>query len=162
MPTKEKIIKLSLLALIVATLLFIFIQSALPPEKSSAESDTVGGIIAEIIPPETKPGAFIQLNLRKIAHFTEFFILGVELAAYVSLFMKRRVFVALSYPAVLISAFFDESIQMFSGRGPAIFDVWIDFFGFFVSASLTYAIFFVARYIMRKKHEDLNKNGKNN
>ena len=163
MPTKEKIFKLSLLALIAATLLFIFIQSMLPPEKSSAESDTVGEIIGEIIPPDTKPGAFIQINLRKIAHFTEFFLLGIEIALYVSLFMKRRVFVALSYPAVLISALFDESIQMFSGRGPAIFDVWIDFFGFFVSASLTYAIFFVARYfITRKDMRNLKNNGKNN
>ncbi len=158
MQIKEKIFKFSLLALIAATLLFIFIQSILPPETSGAESDAIGEIIGEIIPPDTKPGAFIQINIRKIAHFTEFFCLGAEVALYVVFFLKRPLFVILSYPAVLLSAFFDESIQMLSGRGPSIFDVWIDFFGFFVSASLTYAIFFTARYfIMRKKTRNVAK-----
>ncbi len=152
MATKEKFFKFALLSLIAATLLFIFIQSMLPPETSGAESDAVGEIIGEIIPPETKPGAFIQTNLRKLAHFMEFFFLGAEVALYVVFFTKRSVFAWLSYPLALLSAFFDESIQMLSGRGPSIFDVWIDFFGFFVSASLTYAIFFTAKYfLMRKK-----------
>ncbi len=151
MAAKGKLLKYALLALISLTLLFIFVQSALPPETSGAQSDAVGEIVGEIIPPETKPGAFIQINLRKIAHFIEFFCLGTEVALYVALFLKRPIFIALSYPASLLSAFLDESIQMLSGRGPSIFDVWIDFFGFLIAASLTYAIFFSAKhFIMRK------------
>ena len=161
MITKEKIFKYACLALIAATLLFIFIQSILPPETSSAESDAVGGIIGEIIPPDTKPGAFIQINLRKIAHFTEFFFLGVELALYVAFFMKGKLFVFLSFPAALLTALFDESIQMLSNRGPSVYDVWIDFLGFFVSAALTYAIIFTAKLCARKTRT-LKNNGKDN
>ena len=151
MGISKKILKIAFLIAIASTLLFIFIQSMLPPETSSAESDAVGGVIGEIIPPETKPGAFIQTNLRKIAHFTEFFFLGIEIALYVVLFMDKKLFVSLSYPAVMLLAFFDESIQVLSKRGPSISDVWIDFFGFFVSASITYAISFTAKYLLSKR-----------
>ncbi len=144
MTARKKIAAIFLLSLIFATLAFIFIQSALPPETSSAESEAVGDIVEEIIPSDTPTGEYIQLNLRKIAHFVEFALLGFEVAVFIMLFVKRRIFICLSYPFALITAFFDESIQMFSRRGPAIFDVWIDFFGFFTFASLTYAIFFVA------------------
>ena len=148
-------------SLIIITLAFIFSQSALPPETSQAESEAVGGIIEEILPPETPAGAYVQKNIRKIAHFTEFALLGTELALFVVLFMKKRwIFALVSYPAALITAFFDESIQMFSRRGPSIFDVWIDFSGFFVSASIVYALFFAVTYFFRKK--GLNFNGKNN
>ena len=158
MVNKEKVLKYALLFLIASTLLFIFIQSMLPPETSSAESEAVGGVIEEIIPPDTKPGAFIQTNLRKIAHFTEFFFLGIELALYIAFFMKRGIFVLLSYPFSMLIAFFDESIQVLSGRGPSITDAWIDFFGFFVSASIVYAIFFTAKYlIMRKKTRNVTE-----
>ena len=158
MTVKGKAFKFALLLLIVATVIFIFIQSILPPEKSSAESDAVGGVIGEIIPPDTKPGAFIQINLRKIAHFTEFFFLGAEIALYVVLFMRQKICVWLSYPVALIIALFDESIQILSDRGPSVTDVWIDFFGFFTSACVTYAIIFtVKHFLMRKKNEDLTK-----
>ena len=151
MKIKEKLLKYLLPALILLNLLFIYTQSALPPETSGAESDAVGEIVGEIIPPETKPGAFIQINLRKIAHFVEFFSLGILSALYVALELKRKSFVALSYPASLLAAFFDESIQMLSGRGPSIFDVWLDFAGFFISASLTYLVFFTAKYFIIRK-----------
>ena len=157
MTVKVKIAKMILLALIVATLLFIFIQSMLPPEKSSAESDAVGDVIEEIIPPDTETGAFIQLNLRKIAHFVEFALLGVLVSLYVSFFMNRPAFIAFSYPAALITAFFDESIQMFSGRGPAIFDVWIDFLGFFIFASIVYSIFFTVSFIVKRRKNKRNE-----
>ena len=146
---KKRIAAIFLLALIFSTLAFIFTQSALPPEKSTAESEAVGEIIEEIIPPDTEAGAYVKVNLRKIAHFVEFACLGIEIALFVSLFLGRPIFVALSYPTALLTAFFDESIQMFSGRGPAIFDVWIDFFGFFTFASLTYALAFSARLVFR-------------
>jgi len=155
MNLKKKIGKISLLFLIALTLLFIFIQSALPPETSSAESDAVGDIVEEIIPSDTPTGSYIQVNLRKIAHFVEFALLGVLVALYVSFFMKKAAFIALSYPAALIAAFIDESIQMFSRRGPSVFDVWIDFSGFFVFATLVYVAFFA----IEASYNKLSKKG---
>ncbi len=151
MTLKIKTAKILLLSLILATLLFIFIQSMLPPETSSTESDAVGDIIEEIIPSDTPTGSYIQTNLRKIAHFVEFALLGLEVSLYLVFFVKRKLFVLLSYPAALLTALFDESIQMFSGRGPGIFDVWIDFFGFFMFASIVYAIFFTLSYIFKQR-----------
>ena len=56
-----------LLALVILlTVAFIFYNSSLPPEQSSQQSGAVGGIIAEIIPPETELGGFIQKYIRKI------------------------------------------------------------------------------------------------
>lgn len=162
MKISEKIFKFTLLALIFATLIFIFVQSMLPREVSSAESEAVGGIIEEIFPSDTPTGAYVQKNIRKIAHFTEFGVLGVEVALYVAFFAKRKIFIALSYPAALITAFFDESIQIFSKRGPLITDVWVDFLGFFVFATLTYAVFFTASYLIMRYNKGKNSNGKNN
>ena len=155
--SNTKLINILLLCLIFATVIFIFVQSMLPPEKSSAESDAFGEIIEEIIPSDTPTGEYIQTNLRKLAHFVEFALLGFEAALYVSLFMKR-VFIALSYPFAILTAFVDESIQMFSGRGPAIFDVWIDFFGFLIFASGVYVVYF-AVYCFLKWRNKRNLNG---
>ena len=164
MTLKKTIGRIALLCLIAATLLFIFIQSMLPPETSSAESDAVGGVIEEIIPSDTPAGSYIQLNLRKIAHFVEFAVLGVEVALYVAFFMRKPHFIALSYIAALVTALFDESVQIFSKRGPAIFDVWIDFFGFFIFASIVYFTFFTVEYFYKKVQMRKEKlgNGKNN
>ena len=146
----KSIIRLLLLLLIVATLIFIFVQSMLPPKKSQAESDKVGEIVGEIIPPETPTGGYVQKNLRKLAHFAEFFILGCEVALYVVLFVPRRRWAALSLPMALLTALLDESIQMFSGRGPAIMDVWIDFSGFFVASVIFYTVSAVIIFIYKK------------
>ena len=141
------VLKISLVVLILLTIGFIFVQSMLPPEKSSEESDAVGEIIGEIIPPETKPGEFIQINIRKLAHFFEFALLGVELSLYAVLFLREKGFILKTYAASLFVALVDETIQIFSGRGPAIFDVWLDFFGFLTAASFVYAVaFFVTLF----------------
>ncbi len=157
---KMKIVRIALLALIAATLLFTFYQSSLPPEKSSETSETVGGIIEEIIPPETPPGEFVQKNLRKIAHFVEFAALGCEVAVYLILFCRRLKPILLSYAFAVIIAFIDESIQILSKRGPAISDMWIDFSGFATLSLLTYGVFFAARAVYQKiKSKGGSENG---
>ena len=139
-----------LLLLILATLVFIFVQSMIPPQKSQAESDKVGEIVGEIIPPGTPVGDYVQINIRKIAHFVEFFTLGCEVALYVILFMPRVKWALFSLPSALLIAFFDESIQMFSDRGPSIMDVWIDFAGFFIAGIVFYTVALVVAVIYRK------------
>ena len=130
-----------LLALIAGTVVFIFVNSALPPEVSAEQSGTVGGIIAEIIPPDTDLGSFIQEYLRKIAHFTEYGMLGIEISLLVFFYFKRRVLFGCSAAAVpFFVGFIDESIQILSDRGPSISDVWIDIGGFITFSLLSYAV----------------------
>lgn len=145
----KNIIKIALIILILATVAFIFARSLKSPEKSSAESDKVGDIVGEVIPPETKPGEFVQINLRKIAHFVEFAVLGIEVALYVSLFARKKAFMLASYPFGLFVALLDETVQIYSGRGSSVSDVWLDFLGFLTFATLAYAITLLVAFLRK-------------
>lgn len=153
----KRILKITLLVLIVLNLAFIFIQSLIPPEESSKESGAVGDVIEEIIPPETKPGEFIQLNLRKIAHFIEFATLGALVAAYLFVFMRRRIAIIMSFPAALIVGLLDESVQLFSGRGASVKDVWIDFSGFACASLFFYTVCLVISLIRKNVNKGCQK-----
>lgn len=150
----NKILNIALVILIVLTLTFIYTRSMKAPETSQEESDKVGEIVGEIVPPETKPGAFIQLNLRKLAHFIEFFVLGAEISLYAVFFIKNLGISVLCYPIGMILAFFDETIQIFSKRGPQISDVWLDFLGYSISMTLVYLTYLLVVRISRKSHAE--------
>lgn len=157
--TITRLINVALLLLIALTLIFIYAQSMKPEEVSKADSDKVSEIVGEIIPPTTKPGAYLQNNIRKVAHFTEFFLLGTEIGIYIVLFMRKYKTVLLSYPLGLVLAFFDESIQILSDRGPMISDVWVDLFGFSTAITLVYAVLFTAMLLYGKYILKRSKNG---
>ncbi len=144
-----------------ATILFIFVNSALSKEQSGAQSDAVGDFIAGIIPPETALGAAIQENLRKIAHFTEYGLLGIEVAFYIFIFESKRVKKALLTPIIpFFVGFFDETIQIFSERGPSVSDVWIDIGGFAFFSALSYitlTIACAAHVLIRRAKEKRGK-----
>jgi len=144
---KRTVLEIIFISVIVLTLLFVFSRSAKSKEESSAESDAVGDVVEEIIPDDAPGKDFVVINIRKIAHFVEFAILGIEIAVYVLLLHKRRLFIAASYPVGLIFAFLDETVQVFSRRGPSITDVWIDFIGFALFSSLVYVIYLAVRLI---------------
>ena len=135
----DRMKKIVVIAVIFATLIFIFARSAKSPEQSTAESDKVADIVATIIPPTTETGLFINENIRKIAHFLEYGLLGMECAFYVLFFEKdKRRGAALMGAFGFASAFLDETIQIFSNRGPAISDVWLDLSGFATLSLLTF------------------------
>ena len=128
-----------MIAVIIATIAFIFTQSALAPEVSTAESNSTAEFIAKLISTDTIVGRFVFDNVRKIAHFVEYGVLGTEIAIFVLLFVKIK---KTAIPKTLIVSFFiafiDESIQIFSGRGPSISDVWLDVSGYLTFSAITY------------------------
>ena len=73
--------------------------------------------------------------VRKAAHFSEFALLGLLSAClllYISSALRRlKLWLTLTAPAVftLLYAISDEVHQIFSGRGPRVTDVLIDFSG---------------------------------
>lgn len=148
---RKNVCKKILIVLIFVTLGFIFIQSTVPPRKSVAESDKVGEMVGSVISPDTPFGSFIQDNIRKIAHFLEFFILGTEVSLFVSLFHSQKMWFISSYVFAFFVGFFDETVQIFSKRGHSIADVWLDFFGFAAAASLVYLAFYLRRKIKSEK-----------
>lgn len=149
----KKIAQIVLLLLIISTVASIFIQSTKSQKESTEDSDKVGEIIEEIIPPETAVGGYVQDNIRKLAHFTEFFILGLEVSLYVALFLPSLKMMILSYIFGILIASADETIQIFSGRGPAVKDVMIDFLGFIVSTVIIYTVAAVLRIIIQKSKQ---------
>ncbi len=133
--------RIFLIVLMLGTLAFIFANSCLPPEISSEESAAVGGFIASLIPEGTDLYRFVTQYIRKIAHFTEYGMLGIEIALYIMIYEKRRVACALRAFAVpVFVGLADETIQMFSERGPAIYDVWVDIGGFIFFSSIAWAV----------------------
>jgi len=65
--------------------------------------------------------------LRKIAHFGEFFLLSCEILLLFFAFGKRNTnSVLMAFFLGNFCALIDETIQIFSGRGSMVSDVWID------------------------------------
>lgn len=119
------------LAAILLTLLFIFSNSLRDPGESMEQSNVVGGFLETLFSYDKPFGKFVLENVRKIAHFAEYAILGAEIAAFVMFHLQKPyIKAALSLPMAMCVAVFDETLQYFSGRGPAIADVWIDLGGF--------------------------------
>ena len=84
------VFRIFLIAMMLGTVVFIFVNSCLPPEVSSEESEAVGGFITSLIPEDTELYKFVKEYIRKIAHFTEYGMLGIEIAVYIMLYEKRR------------------------------------------------------------------------
>lgn len=144
--------KIILVTLILATLAFILINSMLPPEISSAESNSAGGFFALIFPEGTFLHTLIVPNIRKIAHFAEFFALGTEIALYVCFYTRRySVFVPASFFALQTVALLDETVQIFSGRGPSVSDVWLDTLGGVCAYLLVYTPYFLISKINNRR-----------
>ncbi|MBO7304712.1 MAG: VanZ family protein [Clostridia bacterium] len=156
---KRKVIQVILIVLIALNVAFIFSQSMLPPAKSTEVSDTVGDIVEEIIPPETSVGGFVQNNVRKLAHFFEFFTLGVLVATYVAVFLPKLKWVLHTLPVGFIVAVLDETIQIFSDRGPSVRDVWIDFSGFLCASIAFYLLYALTVLVIRKRNLKRGTNG---
>ncbi len=144
----KRMFSVVLILVILLTVAFIFYNSSLPPEESAQQSGVIGDIVAEIIPPETQVGGFVQKYIRKIAHFTEYGLLGIELALFCVLFAERK------FTCFTRSLFFagtvaliDETIQIFSKRGPSVIDMWIDIGGY-IFFSLSALLFSLVVYLI--------------
>lgn len=113
-----------LTGLIVLTLCFIWGNSLMPGTISGAISDWVGRLFGGAI--DTTAGHGV---LRKLAHGTEYLVLGVELTLLLRLWQHRPW--SLLALCGMSTALFDETIQLFvAGRSGQIRDVWIDLGGF--------------------------------
>ncbi len=139
---RERLCRL-LKILIALTLAFIWINSL----ASRADSQALSlGLLERIV--ELFRALGIRLSpksdhfLRKLAHFTEFGILGAELSLLLHLRgrQSRQGFVNCAF-AGLSAAVIDESLQLISNRGSQVQDVLLDFCGFMVGLWLCAVIY---------------------
>ena len=137
------------ITLLVLNVAFIWGNSLLPKEMSSAFSKFVGRIVNFFMPDsitvESGEGHGV---LRKIAHFLEFCSLGWLLSWLVRMKQDRNV-LSIMVPFVCGTAVaaVDETIQLFiPGRGPNIRDVGIDAAGVLLGVLILWLM-------ARKKHK---------
>ena len=126
--------------LTIATFITIFIFSNQNGEESGATSRGFTKAIIEAFPitkyldEERKMELIenVQTLVRKLAHFSIYTVLGINLMGFVNTYdgLRRKDKVLITILVGVIYAISDELHQMFSGgRTPAIMDVCIDSFG---------------------------------
>lgn len=115
------------ITLIVCNLIFIWGNSLLPGEISGAFSDWVKDLLAPLFGWKGEGGGQGGL-LRKVAHFTEFAVLGVCFRWLLGMLSsKRSLQLLIPLGSAFAAACIDETIQIFVPlRGPGIKDVAID------------------------------------
>ena len=151
LPVIRKATLIILLISIVITIAFIFSNSLKSPEESTADSDSFSDFVSTIIPPETELGELVLEYIRKIAHFSEYGLLGIEVALVISVYLKRWWrFAIISLPSAVTLAVIDESLQYISERGPEISDAWIDFGGFAFFSAITYLVVIAVKLIIKR------------
>jgi len=116
--------------LIAATLGFIWGNSMNSRSESQLLSLSVLRWIRPLLDAIFSPENVTDHLVRKLAHFTEFGLLGAELIWLTYLLRKLRVQTVLNcLLAGLSAAAIDETIQIFSARGSQAIDVLLDFGG---------------------------------
>ena len=139
---------------LVAILAFIWGNSALPGQTSGALSGWVGQLLSKFLPfLTTESGLHI---LRKLAHFSEFAVLGMVLCWLFCMVTEQKLWKHL-LPMLCgaAAACIDETIQIFSpGRYCSIVDVGIDTSGVLTGMIVLYLGYAVYTRI-RQKQEDI-------
>lgn len=130
MKKKQKIRLVIVGIAILCAIAFIWSNSIDSQAESSAKSSAVTELIKPLLELFVGKGHVTEHLVRKLAHFTEFALLGALLAVWL---LVRRVW---TWRGVLWSlllgfavASVDETIQIFTGRGPMMRDVLLDFSG---------------------------------
>ena len=129
---------------------FIFYNSLQNGQESSAMSGRVMALLKPILDPGNRiPENTFHRVVRKLAHFTEFFGLGLSLSALAGRLIWRSPPMTWYAPAILalLVALTDEFIQRFTGRTSSLKDVAIDLAGALTGIGLTTAV----RVILAKR-----------
>lgn len=126
---------------LLATVLFIFSNSADLGEVSGGKSAAVTELVNKAMERLGFGYRFTEHRIRKLAHFSEYMLLGFWLMLTLRVYTHRIVsFVAWPLLGGLLTAVGDEFYQTFiPGRAGQVSDVVIDFAG--VSAGLLAGLF---------------------
>ena len=144
-----------MIVLIVLTVSIIFSSSLKNQEESGEMSGAVVEVIKPIIDSENKiPVDKFEFSVRKAAHFSEFFLLALELCIlYTLLFEKSPLshHIIIIFFVFMLVALTDETIQISSGRGSSVVDVWIDISGGCTACVLYLAGGLLSKFIAKKR-----------
>ncbi len=156
MSKKRKIAVIVSVLTVALTLCFIWGNSLLGKDASAQGSARVYELFVKpVFDFLFGEGVVSHAAFRKITHGVEFMLLGFELCA---LFSAVKInFGAICYvkllPCGLVVAFLDETLQIFSGRGSSVIDVWIDFGGYVFAIVLSFAVYAAVCTVKKRKQD---------
>lgn len=155
MSKKDKLKAIILIILTLCVVAFIFMHSLTPATLSAEESGAVTDWLSKLLP--------FQLTdhiVRKLAHFTEYSVLGFVTSFTVYSFFKKPtggIFIKLFF--TIFTAVIDETIQLnISGRSGQVTDVLLDFSG--AVTGIIVSTLLILIYLLYKKRKEM-KNGRN-
>ena len=152
---KKTIMILSVALLLIVA--FIWGNSVLSPTVSEKISRAVGGFLSGVVGTGDETVTVGGLSVRKAGHFFEFFALGVVSWLLAGAWFTNKPLKALVTALMGISVpLIDETVQIFSGRGHSVKDVWIDIAGFSVGVGVVLLVSAVALAIgdsCKNKHK---------
>lgn len=147
----KKISTALLLLAILAALAFIWGNSLDSAVESAAKSGRVGELLRPLLELVVGQGGVTDL-VRKLAHFTEYAVLGALLLLLTVVGFRVRLQTVVNCLFFLMAAALtDETIQIFTGRGPQIQDVWLDFAGGFTGLLVMLALWALLRRAFRSR-----------
>lgn len=124
--------------LVIIWMILIFIMSSFNSTESSNQSNFIVDIIANIF--NTTNINILSLIIRKLAHFTEYFILGILVYNLIHSYDKK---IYIGIIICVLYAISDEIHQLFvPGRSCQLLDILIDSMG---SIAGTYLLCFIKR-----------------
>ena len=151
---KRRVAYIGLIVLILATIAFIWSNSLQSIPESQAKSIGFLNKVKPFLEIFVGTGNVTDHLVRKLAHFTEFGTLGCELALLLAL--RKHI----NWQSAINSAFFsmtvalmDETIQIFSGRGSQVKDVWLDFAGSCTGILFVVVIFGLIKMARNRKNK---------
>ena len=118
--------------LLIIWMIVIFVMSSFNAEESSNQSGFIVSFIANFF--NINNTLLVSLIVRKMAHFLEYFILGILMLNVIVNYNKK---IYLAYIFSILYACLDEVHQLFvSGRSGQIMDVLIDSMGIIIGILL--------------------------
>ena len=155
---KRNTLRIIFTVITILVMVFIFVQSAMPDEQSTQESNLIVEIITGIMQNthvEVSNLDFISYLVRKVAHFTEYTVLGLSLGLTANAYFGTKWWISLSsWGFGVLYAMTDEYHQTcVPGRNGSAKDVIIDSMGLVLGVVITYFIFH------KKSKETKTKNG---
>ena len=129
----------------------IFSFSLKDAEESSQQSDWVAEKLSEIV-EAVEETVDVKINIRKVAHFCEYALLGAETSFLCLLTENNKKKKWLSFLMFgIVTASLDEAIQNFApGRDSAVRDVFIDMSGYISGLLFTLCIYLAVLKIKEK------------
>ena len=154
----KKILITIVTILILSTFLFIWGNSLESIEESQAKSLSVMEIVTPYLEVFVGEGNVTDHLVRKIAHFVEFAVLGMELGLLTLLRRREEMNPVLKCLLIgLLVAVLDESLQLLSERGSQVSDVLLDFCGVMTGLGFTLGMITLVRLIRRKPRRGVER-----